>query len=103
MLFVNQGKEFYDPGRTVSLMPIFHILPWLFLILSTPVWSLRQRIFRGFIGYAGLNLFYGLVIATLFFSGFTPHPRLIKAVNLLLPFAVYYLLLEKCKRTGQVP
>ena len=103
MLFVNRGKEFYDPGRTVSLMPIFHILPWLFLILSTPVWSLRQRIFRGFIGYAGLNLFYGLVIATLFFSGFTPHPRLIKAVNLLLPFAVYYLLLEKCKRTGQVP
>ncbi len=92
ILFVNKGKEFYDPGRTVSLMPIFHILPWLFLVLTTPVWSFRQRISRGLIGYAGLNLFYALVIAILFFSGFTPHPRLIKAVNLLLPFVVYYFL-----------
>ena len=101
ILFINNGKEFYDPGRTVSLMPIFHIFPWLFLVLTTPIWSLQQRIFRGLSGYAGLNLFYALVIATLFFSGFTPHPRLIKAVNLLLPFAAYYFLLEKCKKIGQ--
>ncbi len=102
-LFFHNGKEFYDPGRTISLMPIFHIFPWLFLTFSTPIWNLRQRIFRGFTGYAGLNLFYALVIATLFFSGFTPHPRLIKAVNLLLPFAAYYLLLEKGNKNLPIP
>ncbi len=95
-LFHN-NHELYDPARTVSLMPVFHIFTWLFLVLSTPIWDLRQRFFRGFTGYTGLNLFYALVITILFFSEFTPHPRLIKAVNLLLPFASYYLLLKKRK------
>jgi len=89
------SKGFYDPGRTVSLMPLFHIFPWLFLVMITPIWSLRQRVGRGFLGYLGITLFYVLLLALILWAGFAPHPRLIKAINIFPPFVVYYFMVRR--------
>ena len=93
-LFIDAGKTFYNPGRSLSLMPAFLIFPGLFLVLTTPVWSLRQRLGRGLIIYLGFIFFYALIIAALFFLGFKPHPRLLKAINVLIPSISYYLILK---------
>ena len=93
-LFVNAEKTFYDPGRSLSLMPAFLIFPGLFLILTTPLWNLRQRLVRSLIIYLGFILFYALMIAALFFLNFKPHPRLLKAINVLIPSISYYLVLK---------
>lgn len=92
-LFINAGKTFYDPGRSLSLMPAFLIFPGLFLVSTTPLWNLRQRLARSLTIYSGLIFFYALVMAALFFLNFTPHPRLLKAINVLLPLLSYYLIL----------
>jgi hypothetical protein len=88
------GQEFYDPGRIVSMMPVFHAVSWSFLILTTPTWSVYQRCFRGIIGIFGLSLFYALILATLFFLGLAPHPWLIKTINIFLPFIIYSILIK---------
>ena len=44
MAFAGSAEEFYDPSRIVSLMPVFHIVAWLLLILTTPLWSLKLRL-----------------------------------------------------------
>ncbi|MCK5915382.1 MAG: archaeosortase/exosortase family protein, partial [Deltaproteobacteria bacterium] len=94
-LFVSSNIDLYDPGRIVSLMPVFHAFSWLFLVLTTPLWSLRWRLVWGAIGCFGLSLFYVQLLAALLFLGLAPHPWLIKAINIFLPFILYILLIGR--------
>ncbi len=91
-VLVGSVERLYDPGRIVSMMLVFHVFVWLALVLTTPLWSLRQRFKWGLAGCLMLNLFYTLMVMILLFLGLAPHPWLIKSINVALPFAAYFLI-----------
>lgn len=88
--FAGGSKELYDPGRVVSLMPLFHTFVWLVLVMSTPLWSWKQRGGWVLAGGLSLNLFFALLVTVLIVLGLAPHPWLIKSINVALPFIVYF-------------
>ncbi len=86
------SKELYDPGRIVSLMPVFHLSVWLVLVMTTPFWSWRKRLGWVLFGYLGINLFFLVLVFVLLVLGLAPHPWLIKFLNVALPFACYFMI-----------
>ncbi|MEA1922383.1 MAG: archaeosortase/exosortase family protein [Pseudomonadota bacterium] len=88
--FAGASEELYDPGRIVSLMPLFHTFAWLLLVMTTPLWSWKQRGGWALAGGLGLNLFFALLVIVLLVLGLAPHPWLIKSINVALPFVVYF-------------
>jgi hypothetical protein len=94
IILIDDSLKLYDPGRIVSLMPVFHTLSWLFLIATTPIWKVKKRVFRGVIGFFGLNLFYALLVISILLLNLAPHPWLIKSINIFLPFAIYMILVR---------
>jgi len=94
IILIDDSLKLYDPGRIVSLMPVFHTLSWLFLIATTPIWKVKKRVFRGVIGFFGLNLFYALLVISILLLNLAPHPWLIKSINIFLPFAIYMIMIR---------
>ncbi len=88
--FAGASEELYDPGRIVSLMPLFHTFAWLVLVMTTPLWSWKQRGGWALAGGLGLNLFFALLVIVLYALGLAPHPWLIKSINVALPFVIYF-------------
>ncbi len=93
--FAAGTKEFYDPGRIISLMPVFHTFVWLLLVLTTPLISWRRRFKWALVGCLGLNLFLALLVIVIFVLGLAPHSWLIKALNVALPFAAYFIFVTR--------
>ena len=88
---VDGAEELYNPGRIISLMPVFHISAWLILVLTTPLWSWRQRFKWALVGGLGLNVFYALLVMVVLALDLAPHPWLIKSITVALPFVVYFM------------
>ena len=95
MAFAGSAEELYDPGRIVSLMPVFHTFAWLALVLTTPLWSWRRRLGWALIGCLGLHLFFALLLMVLLLLELAPHPWLIKSINVALPFAAYFVIASR--------
>ena len=91
---IDGSLKLYDPGRIVSLMPVFHTLTWLFLISTTPIWKIKKRVFRGVVGLCGLNLFYALLVVSILLLGLAPHPWLVKSINIFFPLVFYMILVR---------
>ena len=94
IMLVDGSLKLYDPGRIVSMMPVFHTFSWLFLIFTNPIWKVKQSAVKGVVGIFGLNLFYALLIISISLLGLAPHPWLIKSINIFLPFVVYLLIIN---------
>lgn len=88
-------EQLYDPGRIVSLMPSFHIFAWSTLTMSTPLWSLKQRLKWTLAGILILNLFYIILVTGMLILGLKPHPWIIKAINVALPFVAYFMIVTR--------
>ena len=93
--FADSAKKLYDPGRIISLMPVFHLSAWLLLVLTTPLWNRRRRFKWALAGGLGLNLFYAILVIVIFALGLAPHPWLIKSINVALPFAAYFMIADR--------
>ena len=99
---VGSVEKLYDPGRIITMMPIFHTVSWLLLVLTTPLWSWQRRLGWSLVGCLGLNIFYALLVLALLFLGLAPHPWLIKSINVALPFAAYFMIATRieCSSTA---
>ncbi len=102
-LLAGSGAEFYDPGRIVSLMLVFHSVAWILLILTTPLWSLKRRLAWALTGYLLFNLFFAFMVCAFLIFGLAPHPWLIKFINVGLPFVVYFMVVKWKFSGGKLP
>lgn len=94
------GGMFYNPGRIISLMPVFHSFIWLALMLTTPVPDRRRLVILALGGIVGINLLFALAVSVVLVLNLAPHPWLLKTVNIFLPFIVWLLVLQRQKEFG---
>lgn len=83
----------YDPEQTLSRMAAVMVFLWTLLAGITPGLSVRRKLAAAGAGLLGALAFSGAFVAGCEILHLSPYIRLIKAVTLAIPVAIYLLVL----------